>query len=85
MFLLLTSVSQDIRKAEASSSSGCVHKPSSENIGVFGWFLIMKVLGGGIRGCEMGRDKLLGTHVTGSCCYVSERMDHACTNAIKLH
>jgi len=35
MFLLLTSVSQDIRKAEASSSSGCVHKPSSENIGVF--------------------------------------------------
>ena len=46
MFLLLTSVLQDIRKAEASSSSGCVHKPCSENIGIFGGFLIMKVLGG---------------------------------------
>lgn len=67
MFLLLTSVSQDIRKAEASSSSGCVHKPSSENIGFFRGFLIMKVFGGRIRGFEMGRDKLLGTHGTGSC------------------
>ena len=27
----------------------------------------MKVFGGRIRGCEMARDKLQGTHGTGSC------------------
>ena len=59
--LLLTSVSQDIRKAEASSSSGCVRKPGwDKNIGAFFSFFFSQMEGfQGSLNYLFGRDQTI--------------------------